>query len=186
MQITLCAILAATLGLAMLVSHHKMAVKLSSIRWAGNVGARLPAGWVLEAENQPPVMFQIREPASDRPGRCMTIYSEQIRPGTTAGQYLKDSGLLLKSTEELGEQGSIIIAGAPGILVRRRREIQAEDGSATGMYESVWFASAVLHSGQAISIELACPIEIDSDADKSIIVNTARAMEVNGNAKSGF
>jgi hypothetical protein len=187
MQLTLGMILAGTLGLAMLVSHRKMAVKLSVARNAGNLSARLPIGWVLEAENEPPVMFEIREPASaNRPGRVMVIRSERVRAGTNTLQYLKDHSLLHGTAEVLGgeETSPVTIAGVPGKLVQRRREMPVDDADGPAISATVWIAVGVLASGEAVSIELACPMEIDPDADKAIITSTAEDLVVHGQTRN--
>ena len=186
MQITLALILAGTLGLAMLVSHRKMLVKLTTARSAGDIEAKLPSGWRLEKENDPPIMFMIREPAGHG-GRLMTIRCEQKPPGITTLQFLKASAILRETNEVLGTDGPqpMTVAGVPGLLVQRKRPIsglmndEEELPSATnGIEQTVWIAAGVLPSGQAISVVLECPQEIDAEADKRLMINTAEGITV--------
>jgi hypothetical protein len=182
MQITLALILAATLGLAMLVSHRKMSVKLTTARSARNLLVKLPSGWRLERENDPPILFMIHEPGAR--GRLMTIRSEDEMPGTSVAQFLRKSALFRTTTEVLGDDASapVTLAAVQGLLVQRKRllALPAQDEVSIGgeVEQTVWVAASVLPSGQAISVELECPIEIDAEADKRLMINTAEGISV--------
>ncbi len=185
MQATLLVILAGSLGLAMLVSRHKMAVKLTAPRFAGNVGARLPAGWTLVEENRPPVRFRAREPEVRRGRRSIIIRSTQEKPGTTAAAYLRDGSLQAGTLEELDAEQArpVTVAQTPGLLIRRKRAVEV-DPDLPPIEVSVWLAAAVLPSGQTVSVELDCPIEVDAEADRTLLVNTAEGLSVTAPAQA--
>ena len=198
MQITLVLILAATAGLAELITRQRnrsSIPELNQIQKIDPVQIKLPAGW--EVSQVDPDVLLAQEPGADGQGRTLMVRLLQVGNVKSPAEFLRRSGLLnqavvLRNDGEDGPDNSITMdmtpvrmhpitmAGQQGVIT----SVLLAEKSLPGMPATVHrqlIAAAVLPSKTAIVIQLdSTEPDVDLD-DERLVKQIAAAMEVQGN-----
>lgn len=185
-------ILAATVGLAALVSHHKqslLVVSLGATKTFGEVTVQLPKGWEISdpASEQPPVVVSAAEPQVDeeqRPRAVQIVYEPLAQPISSleyARGRVGPGGLTVRV---LLEKGGITINGTPAEIVYQTRDLIPhsirEQLSQGGEIKIGTICAAAIDSqGRAIAVELQAQGEVTGE-DIELVKKIAASIRVRG------
>ena len=186
MQMTMWAILGATVGLAALVSHEKrrmLRVELGPAMVENDLSVRLPAGWQPSASTGQGslVVVEAKEPA-EQSGRVLTIFRQRTAVLLSPLEYLLQSGLLPPAylAPRLSAAGKLVspdpaqVAEAPGILLGYSRRVRRPDGY---LELKELYACAVLPSRQAVIVRLE-GVGRPAPADEQLVRQVAESIRI--------
>jgi hypothetical protein len=184
MQVVLCLIFCASVGLAALVTHQRRGIantRLAAMKYVGPIGVRLPKGWVIERQNQGSVLLVAAEPASaNRKSRQITIRRYAVDPTLAPEEFLQDSGLL-QGAERLNPAANVVepitIANNTGVMLAVKKPVEFLF-LPTAASETVIMAVSVRPSGIGISLEFECAGDTDAEPDRQMLIDIAGAMDV--------
>lgn len=194
LQVVLWGVLAATVGLAVVVRgalDRSMGIQLGAAQTIGSLRLRLPVGWVtLESEIPGGIWILSHEEAAEEPQEHIEIY-HLINPNNLSPQELlllpigippayfqrQGPGVQPNPTAGLSKWNRVIeIAGAEGLM----REGYQYTRDPSYAWKDV-FAAASLPNGQAIIIKLRTlrtPEELESRRETLLVRRVAESISV--------
>jgi hypothetical protein len=181
MQVVMWVILAATVGLAALVTSHRSKsghANLVQISTKGRVTLRMPAGWLIGGGSEPGTLLVAQEPGAGNggEGRMLTVRWQRVRGVSSAQEFLVNHGFLRGAItiDESGDGGNgdddtdagpqpapaettamkpVSIGGWAGVMATVYRP-QASPMSIMPMLRKQVIAAVLLPSRQALVLQL--------------------------------
>jgi hypothetical protein len=181
MQAVMWGVLAAMVGAAGLVDHHRrksLEVKLSAPQTKRNLAIQLPEGWKSSRKFEPdsPILFQLEDPVLHR---TLQVIREPHTEFVSPAQYLVRS---FGKTADV-EVEPFMMAGNPGALARATLNFDDQQEDASDLVQiQIVAAATVLPSGHAVAVQVigaASPTRMDEDLVRRI----AATIEAHGEPK---
>jgi hypothetical protein len=180
MQAVMWAVLAAMVGAAGLVDHHRrraLEVKLGEPQTKQNITIQLPEGWTSsrKLETDSPILFQMEDSVLHR---TLQVIREPHVEFVSPAQYL------IRSFGKTGEVElqPLMIAGTPGTLARATLSFDDQSDASDFVQIQIVAAATVLPSGHALAVQVvgaATPTKLDED----LVRRVAASIQAHGKPK---
>jgi hypothetical protein len=180
MQVVLCSIFLASVGLAQWVVHDRTTnggIRLEKPEYIGSVGICRPAGWLLQQQSLDPVLYVAQEPGTLlKKGRTLIIQVTRVSPDLSPMALLERTGEVFDDPPFV----PINIGNCEGILVSKRSQADTEMYPGAGPVQDTLIAACVCPNGKGVLLILKCPDEApeDSEANVQLIHDIARKIQV--------